>query len=131
MLRRVDRRAHLVPRFPGWGTSSGTPRRTTDVLTRGQLLGATPVAPLIGIGYMELYGESLQIALSNGTPKALLGQYLIAQAHAAVVGGIGAITAVRAADHNLSFTVSLQLVQGLGVDLGFTQMKLELDPTRQ
>ncbi len=89
-------------------------------------MGAAPLAPTISIGYMELYGESLQFALSTGAPHALLGDYLIAQGRAAIIGGIGAITAVRAADENLSLTLSLQLIRGIGLDLGFTSMNLSL-----
>lgn len=93
-------------------------------------MGASPLAPRISIGYMELYGESLQFALSSGTPEALLGDYLIAQGRAAIIGGVGAITAVRAADENLSLTLSLQLIRGIGLDLGFNSMTLSVAKTK-
>ncbi|MEQ1723917.1 MAG: hypothetical protein ABL930_12135 [Pseudobdellovibrio sp.] len=89
-----------------------------------------PIAPKIGLGKMELYGEALQVAISNGTPEALLGDYVILEGRAAIVGGAGVIAAVRAADNNLSLSVSLQLVKGFGFDLGFRKMTIELDSAR-
>lgn len=91
---------------------------------------ASPVAPRISLGRMHLYGEALQVAISNGTPEALLGNYVVAQGRAAIIGGVGVITAVRAADENLSLSISLQLTKGLGIDLGFSKLKIELDQSR-
>ncbi|MBY0554712.1 hypothetical protein K2P97_09295 [bacterium] len=93
-------------------------------------MSTKPLAPKIGLGKMELYGEALQIAISNGTPEALLGNYVIAEGRAAIIGGAGVIAAVRAADQNLSLSISLQLVKGFGFDLGFRKMVIALDPTR-
>ena len=86
-----------------------------------------PIAPRIGLGKMELYGEALQLTLTNSDPTSLLGSYLVAEGRAAVVGGVGVIAAVRAKDDNFSLNISLQVVKGFGVDLGFRKMKIELD----
>jgi hypothetical protein len=91
---------------------------------------AKPLAPKISLGYQKVYGESLKLALSSGQPEDLLGTYVIAQGRAAIVGGVGVITAVRASDKNLSFDLALHVSKGLGVDLGFSKMKIELDETR-
>lgn len=88
------------------------------------------LAPRISVGYMELYGQALQIALSNGTPEALLGNYEIVSGRVAVGAGAGVITAVRAAQKDLSLSISLQLVKGAGLELGFSKLKIELDPSR-
>jgi hypothetical protein len=113
--------------FKGSGTlkckSAANEKVTYPVVVK---MGASPIAPAISLGYMELYGEALQFALSNGTPEALLGDYLMAQGRASIIGGVGVITAVRAAQKDLSLTISLQLVHGLGLDLGFTRMNLSL-----
>lgn len=89
-------------------------------------MSSKPIAPRIGLGKMELYGQALQIAL-NDQPESLLGNYLVAEGRAAVIGGAGVIAAVRASDKNFSLNISLQLVKGFGVDLGFRKMKIELD----
>lgn len=91
---------------------------------------AKPLAPKISLGVQKVYGESLKVALSTGNPEDLLGTYLIAQGRAAIIGGVGVITAVRASDKNLSFDLSLQVTKGLGLDLGFSKMKIEIDETR-
>lgn len=89
-----------------------------------------PLAPNIGIGKMDLYGEALQIALTSTNPQALLGKYLVAEARAAVGVGAGALVAVRADEEALSLSVSLQLIKGVGFDIGFRKMIIELDTTR-
>ena len=91
---------------------------------------SAPIAPRIGLGKMELYGESLQVTLNDGTPESLLGDYLVAEGRAAVIGGAGVIAAVHAGNTALSFNVSVQLVKGFGVDLGFRKMKIEVDSSR-
>lgn len=93
-------------------------------------MSARPLAPKISLGYQKVYGESLKVALSTGQPEDLLGTYVIAQGRAAIIGGVGVITAVRASDKNFSFDLSLQVTKGLGLDLGFSKMKIELDETR-
>jgi hypothetical protein len=93
-------------------------------------MSSKPIAPRVGLGKMELYGQALQIALTNDQPESLLGSYLVAEGRAALVGGAGVIAAVRASDKNFSLNISLQLVKGFGVDLGFRKMKIELDNDR-
>lgn len=89
-----------------------------------------PIAPKIGLGKMHLYGEALQIALLNGAPESLLGNYLVLEGRAAVIGGVGVIAAVSANDERLAFNVSVQLIKGLGFDLGFRKMNISLDMSR-
>ena len=89
-----------------------------------------PLAPRIGLGKFEIYGEALQVAVSSANPEALLGKYLVAEARAGVGAGAGAIVAVHAQDKTLSLTLSLQVVKGFGVELGFRTMKIELDQSR-
>lgn len=89
-----------------------------------------PIAPRLGLGKFELYGEALQVAVSNKSPEALLGDYLVVEGRAGIVGGAGAMTAVHAGDDALSLTLSLQVVKGFGIEIGFRKMKIELDKTR-
>ncbi|MGZ3727043.1 MAG: hypothetical protein ACXWQQ_14695 [Pseudobdellovibrio sp.] len=87
------------------------------------------IAPRIGVGVMELYGEALQVPVF-GTPESLLGSYVVAEGRAALVGGAGVLAAVHAGDNGLALDVSLQLVKGIGFDIGFRQMDIALDTSR-
>ena len=86
-------------------------------------------APRIGLGKMKLYGEALQVAIA-GNPESLLGTYLVAEGRAAIGVGAGFIAAVKADDDSVALNLSLQLVTGGGVELGFRKMKIELDQAR-
>lgn len=86
-------------------------------------------APRIGIGKMELYGEALQVALS-GAPQSMLGQYLLLEGRGAIGVGAGVIAATKVDDESLQLNLSLQLVSGGGIELGFRKMKIELDSSR-
>lgn len=91
---------------------------------------ALPLSPQISLGWMELYGLSTQISLFNTAPEALLGKYIIAQAQGAFIGGIGAITAVHVDEPGLALQVSLQLVHGLGINLGLNELEIKVDGRR-
>ncbi len=86
-------------------------------------------APRIGIGKMELYGEALQVAVA-GDPQSLLGSYLLAEARGTIGVGAGVIAATKVDDESLTLSLSLQLVTGGGIELGFRKMKIELDSSR-
>jgi len=86
-------------------------------------------APRIGIGKMELYGEALQVAVA-GNPQSLLGSYLVFEGRGAIGVGAGVIAATKVDDESLTLSLSLQLVTGGGIELGFRKMKIELDSSR-
>lgn len=86
-------------------------------------------APRIGLGKMELYGEALQVAVA-GHPQSLLGSYLVAEGRGAIGVGAGVIAATKVDDESLTLNLSLQLVTGGGIELGFRKMKIELDSSR-
>ena len=86
-------------------------------------------APRIGLGKMELYGEALQIAVA-GSPESLLGTYIVFEGRGAIGVGAGVIAATKADDKSLTLSLSLQLITGGGVELGFRKMKIELDSNR-
>lgn len=86
-------------------------------------------APRIGLGKMELYGEALQITVA-GNPQSLLGNYLVFEGRAAIGVGGGVIAATKVDDESLTLSLSLQLVTGGGIELGFRKMKIELDSSR-
>ncbi len=86
-------------------------------------------APRIGLGKMELYGEALQVVVA-GNPQSLLGDYLVLEGRGAIGLGAGVIAATKLDDKSLTLSLSLQLVTGGGIELGFRKMKIELDSAR-
>lgn len=93
-------------------------------------MSTKPLAPKIGLGKMKIYAEALQIAITDGTPEALLGKYIVAEGRAAVGVGAGAMVAAHVNNKGLSLNLAVQFVKGFGFDLGFRKMKIELDETR-
>jgi hypothetical protein len=83
---------------------------------------AAPLSPSIALGKYELYGQSAKISLFNTNPDDLLGRYMIAQTHATILGGVGAITAIKVGNPQLALAVSLQFSRGFGVDLALNQL---------
>lgn len=75
-----------------------------------------------GVGYFKLAGASSEISLFNSSPDVILGKYLVAQGEAAIIGGVGAFTAVKAGLPQLAFNISLQLLHGLGVQVGIDKL---------
>lgn len=86
---------------------------------------AAPLSPGIALGKYNVYGESGQISLFNMDPNAVMGKYMIAQAHATLLGGVGTIVAVKAGNPHLSLTLSLNVQTGFGVDLALNQLRIE------
>ncbi|KHD87582.1 MAG: hypothetical protein OM95_13385 [Bdellovibrio sp. ArHS] len=77
-----------------------------------------------GIGYFKLAGVSSEISLFNSSPEVLLGKYAVAQGEAAIIGGVGAFTAVKVGLPQLAFNVSVQLLKGLGVQVGIDKLTI-------
>lgn len=77
-----------------------------------------------GIGYFKLAGVSSEISLFNSSPEVLLGKYAVAQGEAAIIGGVGAFTAVKVGLPQLAFNVSVQLLKGIGVQVGIDKLKI-------
>ncbi|UOF01259.1 hypothetical protein [Bdellovibrio reynosensis] len=76
------------------------------------------IGPTAGIGYFKMAGVSSEISLFNKHPEAILGKYLVAQGEAAIIGGVGAFTAVKVGVPQIAANVSLQLLKGFGVQVG-------------
>lgn len=93
-------------------------------------MNAAPLSPEIGFGHVSLYGQAADISLFNMTPDALLGTYYVAQGQAAVIGGVGIITAVKVGAPQLDLKVSLQFARGFGINLGLNKMQIALDQSR-
>lgn len=83
------------------------------------------IAPRVAIGNFKFYGQALSIALLANEPEDLLGRYLVAQGQGAIIGGIGAMTAVHASLPEVALNVSLQFTTGLGINVGLTDMKIK------
>jgi len=90
-------------------------------------MNSAPLSPQIAFGYMQLSGQAIEFSLLNLNPEDVLGTYYIAQGQAAVVGGVGVITAAKVGLPELAIQVSLQFARGLGVNLGLNKMHIELD----
>jgi hypothetical protein len=91
---------------------------------------AAPLSPQIAFGKMKLNGLAADITLGSQNPEDILGTYYVAQGAAAVVGGVGVITAVHANLPSLALKVSLQFARGFGINLGLNRMDIALDETR-
>lgn len=130
----VSKSAQIIigqSKFNGAGTikcvSATNERREYPVLVT---MKSQPIAPKVGLGKMHLYGEALQIAIMSGNPEVLLGDYLVLEGRGSIIGGAGVIAATKVSENNLSLSISLQLTKGIGFDVGFRTMKIELDSTR-
>jgi len=82
------------------------------------------IGPTAGIGYFKLAGVSSEISLLNCSPEDLLGKYKVAQGEAAIIGGVGAFTAVKVGLPQLAFNVSVQLLKGIGVQVGIDKLTI-------
>jgi len=87
-------------------------------------MNALPLSPGIAIGKYKVYGQSAEISLFNCDPDVLLGKYLIAQAHATIIGGVGAITAVKIGLPQLALALSLNVQRGFGFDVSVNQLRI-------
>lgn len=87
---------------------------------------ALPLSPGIAIGKYKVYGQSGEISLFNCDPDELLGKYMIAQAHATILGGVGAITAVKLGNPQLALALSINVQKGFGFDLSVNQLRITL-----
>jgi hypothetical protein len=88
---------------------------------------AAPLSPSISLGVMHLYARALDFRIENQSPLDVLGTYSLAQGQAAVIGGLGVVTALHETSPNFALKLSLQLAHGLGVNLGLNRMHVELD----
>lgn len=88
---------------------------------------AKPLSPQVAFGHMELYGQAAEISLFDTTPESIFGSYLVAQGQAAVLGGVGIISATRIEFPAIALQVSLQFAKGFGVNLGLNRMVIALD----
>ncbi len=87
---------------------------------------AKALSPQISFGHMELTGLAADISLFNTDPASLFGNYLVVQGQAAIIGGVGIITAVHTDLSSLSLSLSLQFAKGFGINLGLNKLKIEL-----
>ena len=91
---------------------------------------AAPLSPGLSLGKMKLNGLAADISLGSQNPEDILGTYYVAQGQAAIIGGVGVITAVHADLPSLALKVSLQFARGFGINLGLNRMEIALDQSR-
>ena len=89
-------------------------------------MNALPLSPDVAIGKYKVYGQSGEISLFNCDPDELLGKYMIGQAHATILGGVGAITAVKLGNPQLALALSINVQKGFGFDLSVNQLRITL-----
>ncbi len=77
-----------------------------------------------GIGYFKLAGVSSEVSLLNCSPDKIFGKYVVAQGEGAIIGGVGAFTAVKVGLPQLAFNISIQLLKGLGVQVGVDKLTI-------
>lgn len=82
------------------------------------------IGPTAGIGWFKLAGKAATFSLLNCDPSKVLGKYLVAQGEAAIIGGVGAFTAVKVGFPQLAVDISLQLLKGFGVQVGIDKMRI-------
>jgi hypothetical protein len=88
---------------------------------------AAPISPSISLGVMKVYARALDFRLVNHNPQDIFGTYSLAQGQAAVLGGVGFVTAIHETEPAFALKLSLQFAEGLGVNLGLNRMNVELD----
>lgn len=94
-------------------------------------MAALPLSPAISLGVMHVNARALDFRVVGYDPSAIFGTYSLLQGQVAVVGGIGAITAIHDTDPRFALKLSLQFARGLGVNLGLNKMHVELDRSRE
>ena len=87
-------------------------------------MGSRFLAPEFSFGGFDIYGAAAEIALTDGSPRDLLGRYLVAHGQGSIVGGAGVITGVHASDSALSLLLSIQFLHGVGFSVGINSLDL-------
>jgi hypothetical protein len=105
--------------FSPTGQSVNYPVRVT--------MNAKKLSPQISFGRMKLFGQASEFSLFNMSPKHVLGTYHVAQGQAAIIGGIGIITASKVDLPQFALQISLQFARGFGMNLGLNRMVIALD----
>lgn len=82
------------------------------------------IGPTAGIGYFHLAGISSEISLFNSSPDVILGKYMVTQGEAAIIGGVGAFSASKVGLPQLAMNVSVQLLHGLGIQVGIDKLTI-------
>lgn len=91
---------------------------------------AKAIRPILAAGKFQIFGASANIALLTHEPEDLLGNYYIAQAQAAVVGGVGVIAGTHVNADDITLYVSVNAIKGAGFHVGVSKMSIELDRAR-
>ena len=121
-------------KFNGRGTlNCVNPTGQTQSIPVKVSMRAKPLSLGASLGFMDLYGQSAEIALvagANRGPETMLGDYLVGSANAAIIGGAGIVTAVHAQNRSLALKLALQLTKGFGVKLGIDRLRVTLDESR-
>ena len=87
-------------------------------------LGGSPIAPTIAVGHFRVVGLASGVGLAT-RPEALLGKYYTVGARAGVVLGAGAQLAVRGGSESVTLNLALNVLEGIGLEVGFNKFKLE------
>jgi hypothetical protein len=87
-------------------------------------LGGRPIGLRAAVGCLNVAGIATGVGITTSS-EALYGRYLVAGGQAAVVVGAGAQAALHATKGSLTLNGSLQLLSGLGFNVGISSLKIE------
>ncbi len=93
-------------------------------------MGTAPIDLRVGFGYMKILGTSFNIPLFSYNPLELIGEYALVQANAAVGLGAGVFVGKSLKLIDFSIPVSIKLLSGFGVDVGLSNMIIDIDHSR-
>ncbi len=89
-----------------------------------------PVSARVAFAHFTMYGASANVTLGALEPRDLLGKYHFTQAQGAFIGGAGVIVGSHVTN-NLNLALSVNAIEGVGVNLGVTTMRIEEDESRK
>lgn len=114
-------------RFLGYGILKCTSAKGEHASYKVKITMRTAIlSPGLSIGRFEMKGRSAEISLANSSPRAVLGDYYIAQGNGAIRRGVGVITAVKVGNPQLALKLSLQFLKGFGINLSMNKMQISL-----
>lgn len=88
-------------------------------------IGGKPVQAQVAAGWLTVHGYAKPFGIS-GSPESLFGDYAVAKAQVAIIGGVGTIAGVDIdKNDNLAFNIQIETVKGFGFSLGMDKFSIE------
>lgn len=83
-----------------------------------------PVQGTVAVGVARVMGVATGIGLAS-SPAEILGDYVVVGGQVALMLGVGAHVALHSAAQALTLNADLQLIQGVGFNIGINTLKIE------